>query len=220
MSCNRIAIILLGPPGAGKGTQARKIGLALNFPQISTGEMLRQALKNKTELGQKAQAFMESGGLVPDDLVDAIVRERLAREDCIGGFILDGYPRTLGQAESLRALFTETGTQGLTIGIRASDEALVGRLAGRWMCLGCGKIFNARSNPSEAGDSCDECGTKLIMRKDDTESVVRERLQVYRRETEPLIHYFKDRDSYAEVDGEMAMDAIFADIMDIINSKR
>ena len=220
MSGNRIAIIMLGPPGAGKGTQARKISSALNFPQISTGDMLREALKNETELGQKARTFMESGALVPDDLVDAIVRERLARADCSEGFILDGYPRTAGQAESLRDLFAEAGTRDLTIGIRVSDELLISRLAGRWTCPGCGKIFNARSNPSRSGNYCDECGGALVMRKDDTESVIRERLQVYRRETEPLIRYFKDRDSYFEVDGEMAMDEIFAGIMDIINSKR
>jgi adenylate kinase len=220
MSSNQIAIIMLGPPGAGKGSQARKISSALNIPQISTGDMLREALKHKTELGKKAQAFMESGTLVPDDLVDAIVRERLARADCSEGFILDGYPRTIRQAESLRSLFAEAGTRDLTIGIRVSDEILISRLAGRWTCPGCGKIFNTSSNPSRSGDCCDECGTGLVMRKDDAESVVGERLQVYRRETEPLIRYFKDRDSYVEVDGEVAMDEIFAVMMDIINSRR
>jgi adenylate kinase len=220
MSGNRIAVIMLGPPGAGKGTQARKISLALNYPQISTGDMLREALKNNTELGKKARAFMESGALVPDGLVEAIVRERLAGVDCTEGFILDGYPRTIGQAESLRSLFTETGTRGLTIGIRVSDDVLISRLAGRWTCPGCGKIFNSSSNPSRSGNSCDACGTGLVMRKDDAESVVRERLRVYRKETEPLIQYFKDRDAYIEVDGEMAMEEIFAGIKEIINSKR
>lgn len=211
---------MLGPPGAGKGTQARKVSSALSFPQISTGDMLREALRNQTELGKKAQAFMESGVLVPDDLVDAIVRERLSRPDCGSGFILDGYPRTLHQAEFLQSLFAENGVRNLTIGIRVKDEVLIDRLAGRWTCPGCGKMFNVNSNPSCAGDRCDECGTGLVMRKDDTESVVRERLEVYRKETEPLIQYFKDRGSYIEVDGEVTVDEIFGGIMDIINSRR
>lgn len=219
MGQKRLAIILLGPPGAGKGTQARRIGEALDFPSISTGDMFREELKNRTELGKKAQAVMESGALVPDEVVDAMVRSRLSRKDCEHGFILDGYPRTIRQAEFLHALLAEEEAKVLTLGIRVDDDVLVDRLAARLTCPKCGKMFNVKFSPSKAGDKCDVCGTPLVLRKDDSPEVVRERLVVYRRQTEPLIEYYKDRGLYFEVNGDDPADTIFGNIIGIVNQQ-
>jgi adenylate kinase len=216
MKNNRLAIIMLGPPGAGKGTQARMMGEELKFPHISTGDMLREALKNQTELGKKAKAFMESGALVPDDLVDAIVAERLEREDCSRGFILDGYPRTISQAESLQRLFDRDGTKILTLGVEVGDSELIKRLSSRWTCPKCGKMFNANLDPSKVGGQCDECSTLLIQRKDDTAEVISERLQVYHKTTQPLIQYYQTKNVYVEVDGDKPVDEIYRAIMNII----
>ncbi len=207
---------MLGPPGAGKGTQARMMGEELKFPHISTGDMLREALKNQTELGKKAKAFMDSGGLVPDDLVDAIVAERLQREDCDRGFILDGYPRTIAQAEAVQKLFDKDGTKVLTLGVEVGDSELIKRLSSRWTCPKCGKMFNANLDPSKIGGQCDECSTSLVQRKDDTAEVIAERLQVYHETTQPLIQYYQTKDVYVEVDGDKAVDEIYRAIMNII----
>jgi adenylate kinase len=207
---------MLGPPGAGKGTQARMMGEELKLPHISTGDMLREALKNQTELGKKAKAFMESGALVPDDLVDAIVAERLGREDCGRGFILDGYPRTIEQAQSLQKLFDKDGTKILTLGIEVGDSELIKRLASRWTCPKCGKMFNANLDPDKKGGQCDECGTALIQRKDDTAEVISERLQVYHKTTQPLIDHYRSKDVYVEVEGDKPVDEIYKAIMNII----
>ncbi len=211
---------MLGPPGAGKGTQARRIADALAFPGISTGDMFREELKGQTDLGKKAQAYMESGALVPDEIVDAMVRARLAREDCRRGFILDGYPRTLEQAEFLQGLLAAEKAKAVTIGLQVEDELLVERLAARLTCPNCGKMFNSKFSPSKAGDRCDACGTVLVLRKDDSPEVVRERLAVYRRQTKPLIRYYKDRSLYFEVRGDDPADAIFGNILRIVRRKQ
>ncbi len=216
MSSKQLAIIMLGPPGAGKGTQARRIGENLNFPHISTGDMLREALEKQTELGKQAKAYMESGALVPDDLVDAIVKARLSREDCSKGFILDGYPRTISQAEFLRSLFDENNSKILAIGVQVLDKILIERLSSRWTCPKCNKMFNAKLDPGKVRGRCDECNTSLIQRKDDTEEVITERLQVYHKATKPLIQYYQDRGSYVEVDGDQGIDAIFNAILEIV----
>jgi adenylate kinase len=214
----KVAIIMLGPPGAGKGTQARMMSESLKIPHISTGDMLREALKNDTELGRKAKAFMEKGALVPDELVDAIVAERLGRDDCRGGFILDGYPRTIPQAEFLRSLFEKDGTtKSLTIGVEVPDSELIQRLSSRWTCPKCGKMFNAIQDPGKAGGRCDACGDALVQRKDDTADVIAERLHVYHRTTQPLIRYYQDRGSYVEVNGDRAVNEIFDTIIGIVN---
>ncbi len=218
MQNKRLAIIMLGPPGAGKGTQARMMSDKLKFPHISTGDMLREALKNQTELGRKAQAYMESGGLVPDELVDAIVAERLAREDCAKGVILDGYPRTIPQAETLQSLFDRDGTRILTMGVEVDDRVLLERLSSRWTCPKCGKMFNAALDPSKAGGQCDECRSSLIQRKDDTKEVIAERLQVYHRTTRPLIQHYQRHSSYIGVNGDGTVDEIFRSIMDSIKN--
>jgi adenylate kinase len=218
MKDKRLAIIMLGPPGAGKGTQARMMGEKLTFPHISTGDMLREALKNETELGKKAKAFMESGALVPDDLVDAIVAERLGREDCGRGFILDGYPRTIAQAEALQRLFDRDGTEILTLGVEVGDSELIKRLSSRWTCPKCGKMFNANLDPDKVNGQCDECSANLVQRKDDTAEVIAERLQVYHKTTQPLIQYYQAKDAYVEVDGDNAVEKIFNNIMKIITN--
>jgi len=192
----------------------------LKFPHISTGDMLREALKNETELGKKAKAFMESGALVPDDLVDAIVAERLERNDCDKGFILDGYPRTIAQAESLQTLFDRDGTKILTLGIEVGDSELIKRLSSRWTCPKCGKMFNANLDPSKVGGQCDECGTTLVQRKDDTAEVISERLQVYHKNTQPLIRYYQTEDAYIEVNGDRSVNEIFDSIIGIVRSRK
>ncbi len=218
MENKRLAIIMLGPPGAGKGTQARMMSEKLQFPHISTGDMLREALKNRTELGKRAQAYMESGGLVPDDLVDAIVAERLSREDCSKGVILDGYPRTIPQAQALQSLFDRDGTRILTMGVEVRDHVLLERLSSRWTCPKCGKMFNATLDPAKAGGQCDECSTALVQRRDDTKEVIAERIQVYHKNTQPLIEHYQKQGFYVGVNGDRAVDDIFRSIMDKIKN--
>jgi adenylate kinase len=220
METGTFAIIMLGPPGAGKGTQARMISEALKVPHISTGDMLREALKNETELGGKAKSFMESGALVPDELVDAIVATRLARGDCKRGFILDGYPRTLPQTRFVESLLEKKGAKILSIAVAVGDSVLISRLSSRWTCTGCGKVFNAALDPSKAGGRCDECGTVLTQRRDDAAEVIAERIQVYHTMTQPLIRHYQEQGSYIEINGERPVEEIFGSIMDkIANGK-
>jgi adenylate kinase len=210
---------MMGPPGAGKGTQARLMSEALGFPHVSTGDMLREALRDQTELGKKAQAFMESGALVPDTLVDAIVAERLGRRDCARGFILDGYPRTIPQAEFLRSLFGKDGTRVLTLGAEVEDSVLIGRLSSRWTCPQCGKMFNANLDSSKMGGRCDACDALLIQRKDDSAEVIAERLQIYHKTTQPLIRYYQEQGSYVAVNGDRPVDEIFGAMIGIIKGR-
>jgi len=216
MKNGRLAVIMLGPPGAGKGTQARMIAEALRVPHVSTGDMLRESLKNGMEPGKIAKSFMESGSLVPDELVDAIIAERLALRDCDRGFILDGYPRTIHQARFLESLFEKKGTRVLSIGVKVGDSVLINRLSSRWTCPGCGKMFNAALDPGKVGGRCDECGTALMQRKDDTAEVIAERLQVYHAMTLPLIRHYQEQGSYVEVDGDRPVDEVLGSIMDKI----
>jgi adenylate kinase len=221
MKTGRLVIIMLGPPGAGKGTQARMIAEALKVPHISTGDMLRESLKNGTELGKKAKTFMESGGLVPDGLVDAIIAERLMQGDCSRGFILDGYPRTIPQARYLEALFEKDGTRILSIGVEVGDSVLISRMSSRWTCPTCGKMFNAALDAGKAAGKCDECGTALVQRKDDTAGVViAERLQVYYKMTKPLVQYYQERGSYVAVNGDRPVDEIFGSIIGLIKAEQ
>jgi adenylate kinase len=212
----RVAVILLGPPGAGKGTQARRIGEYFRYPRISTGDMLREAVKKNSPLGRRARGYIEAGDLVPDALVDAMVRVRLRRKDCAQGFVLDGYPRTIHQAEFLRTLFPDGTLRIVAVGIQVRDEVLLARLAGRWTCSKCGKIFNSASNPSSEGSRCDECNTKLVHRPDDSAGVVQERLQVYHGVTKPLIRYYRSQGHFHKVDGERSMDDIYRSLLGTI----
>jgi adenylate kinase len=213
----RRALILLGPPGAGKGTQGRMLSAHLGYPSISTGDALRAAVRNQTELGKKAQKLMEAGELVPDSLVDEIVKTRLAEGDSQRGFILDGYPRTLGQAEFFEKLAAREGIDILAIGMLVDDEALVRRLSQRWSCPKCSKIYNEGSNPPRKSGCCDDCGSDLIQRKDDRPEVIRERLQVYHQTTRPLIDFYRQRGQYAEVDGAAEVERIFDAMIRILN---
>ncbi|MDY3868748.1 MAG: adenylate kinase [Pyramidobacter sp.] len=184
-------IILVGPPGAGKGTQAEKIVAKHGAAHISTGDILRANVKAETELGKKAKSFMDAGGLVPDDVIIGMMRGRLAESDCEKGFILDGFPRTVPQAEALTELLKDMGIalDGVIL-LDVPDDTVVERLCGRRMCKGCGKIFHVTFKPSAQGNLCDACGGELYQRDDDKESVIRQRLAVYHAQTAPLIDYY------------------------------
>jgi adenylate kinase len=218
MKSGRLAIILLGPPGAGKGTQARMMSEALKIPHISTGDMLREALRKQTELGEKAKGFMESGALVPDQLMDAFVAERLDHADCNRGFVLDGFPRTIAQAEFLNARCRKKGTKVLVLGIEVKDSVLLQRLSSRWTCPQCGMMFNAHLDPSKMAGRCDRCGTPLMQRKDDSAEVAMERLQIYYRATRPLIQYYAEQGAYTEINGERGVHEISDAIIGVVKS--
>ena len=192
-------LILLGAPGAGKGTQAEVISEALSIPQISTGNMLREAVKNGTEYGLKAKAAMDSGALVSDEIVIGILKDRIVQDDCKGGFILDGFPRTVPQAEALDAM-------GVTIDkvleIYVPDETIQARVSGRRVCEGCGATYHIQYKPSKVEGVCDKCGAKTIIRKDDQPATVLDRLAVYHKQTEPLKEYYAKQGKLETVVGQ------------------
>ncbi|MBQ9133126.1 MAG: adenylate kinase [Clostridia bacterium] len=192
-------IIFLGAPGAGKGTQAEKVAAKLNIPTISTGAIIRSALKEGTEMGLAAKAYIEAGKLVPDDVVIGIIKERLAENDCQSGFILDGFPRTIAQAEALDAMGVSID---LVVNISVDDATIVERMSGRRVCAACGATFHTLFNPSAAGDKCDKCGAELSIRKDDQPEVVKDRLTVYHKETEPLERYYESKGILKTVVGQ------------------
>ena len=183
-------IIFLGAPGAGKGTQAELVSERLGIPTISTGAIIRKALKEGTEMGLAAKSYIEAGKLVPDEVVIGIIRERLAEDDCKNGFILDGFPRTIAQAEALDKMGIVID---LVVNISVSDETIVSRMSGRRVCPTCGATFHTLFNPSAKGDKCDKCGAELTIRKDDKPETVKNRLAVYHRETEPLKDFYRER---------------------------
>ena len=193
-------LILFGPPGAGKGTQGELISAALRIPTVSTGAMLRAAIKEGTELGKKAEAVMASGALVPDELVVGILRDRLAQDDCRNGFILDGFPRTIPQAEALETLGISVDC---VLSLEVSDETIVERMSGRRVCPSCGATYHVLYNPpKKQADKCDVCGEALAQRPDDNADVVRNRLSVYHRETEPLKAYYEQKGLLRTVQGQ------------------
>jgi adenylate kinase len=184
-------LILLGPPGAGKGTQAKILAKKFKIPQISTGDILRGAVKNQTPMGIKAKSYMDAGALVPDEVVVGIVEERLAKPDCAIGFILDGFPRTVGQADALNRTLAGMGkTIEHVISITVDKEELLGRITGRRTCRLCGKGYHLLFDPPKRNGACDECGGELFQRDDDKEETMRNRLDVYERQTAPLIAYY------------------------------
>lgn len=196
-------LVFLGAPGAGKGTQARVVSEWLGVPQISTGDMFREHAERGTELGKKAKAVMERGELVSDDIVVGMVEERIARPDCAEGFLLDGFPRTVAQAEELETLLTGLGWAGLlAVNLEVSYTELIRRLAGRRMCKVCGEIYNIHYRPPKQEGRCDRDGGELITRPDDREEVVRERLKEYERKTKPLVDYYRQRNALVEISGE------------------
>jgi len=212
-----MGIILLGPPGAGKGTQAKKLTGEFSIPQISTGDMLREALKNGTELGKKAKGFMDAGGLVPDDVVIGIVKERLAAKDCATGFILDGFPRTIPQAQALDRVTKELGKEiRFVLSLEVDQKELMERLCGRRTCTGCGAMFHVKFNPPKAAGKCDKCGTALIQRDDDKEETITARLTNYNKATAPLLDYYGNTGKIRTVTASGEIDAIYASIVKIL----
>jgi adenylate kinase len=198
-------LIFLGPPGAGKGTQARAVAERLGVPQISTGDMFRDHVAHGTELGRQAKAVMERGELVSDEIVVAMVAERIARTDCEDGFLLDGFPRTQEQAERLEKLLEETKRPGaLAVNLRVSYNDLIRRLTGRRTCKVCGEIYNIYYRPPKQEGRCDRDGGELFQRPDDREEVIRERLSEYEKKTRPLVDFYRQRQALLEVDGEGA----------------
>jgi adenylate kinase len=207
-------LILLGPPGAGKGTQAKILSLRLSVPQISTGDILRGAVKDETPMGIKARAFMDSGSLVPDSVVVGIVEERLQKPDCVNGFILDGFPRTVAQADALKSMLYGAGKRiEHVVSIDVDKEELLGRITGRRTCLACGKGFHLKFSPSRCGDKCDECGGDLYQRDDDSEVTMRKRLEVYAAQTAPLIAYYSEEGLLRHVIGTGTVESIQQDIL-------
>lgn len=197
-------LILLGAPGAGKGTQADIVSRKLNIPTISTGNILRAAVKNGTPIGLVAKSYMESGGLVPDDVIIGIVRERLSEPDCKNGYILDGMPRTIGQAKALEDAGVAIDT---VLVIDISDAEIESRMTGRRTCGQCSATYHVLTNPPKSENVCDACGAELVIRKDDQPETVRNRLHVYHQETEPLIEFYKSRGKLKSVDNQPTIDA-------------
>jgi adenylate kinase len=195
-------IILLGPPGSGKGTQAKLIEERCGIPQISTGDMLRKAVENKTELGIRAKNYMDSGALVPDELVIKITEERLKAEDCRDGFILDGFPRTVPQAEALDEVLNKMNKKiDNALNIEVKEDDIIRRMSGRRICKGCGASYHIIFNPPKEENICDLCGKELYQRDDDKEETVRNRLKVYKDQTEPLINYYREKSVLRSIDG-------------------
>ncbi|MGB7630486.1 MAG: adenylate kinase [Candidatus Deferrimicrobium sp.] len=212
-----MGIILLGPPGAGKGTQAKKLTQAFAIPQISTGDMLRAAVKNGTALGTQAKAFMDAGGLVPDEVVIGIVKERLAEPDCGKGFILDGFPRTIPQAEALDRVTEELGKEiRFVLSLEVDQNDLMERLCGRRTCTGCGAMYHVKFNPPKVAGKCDKCGKALIQRDDDKEETINNRLANYNKATSPLLDYYRNTGKIRSVMASGEIDAIYAGIVKIL----
>jgi len=211
-------IILLGAPGSGKGTQAKKMTTSFAIPQISTGDMLREAVKNGTEMGRKAKVFMDQGGLVPDDVVIGIVGDRLREKDCDKGFILDGFPRTIPQAQALDRTVKELGKEITSVlSLEVDEEEIMERLSGRRTCSGCGAMYHVRFNPPKAEGRCDKCAGTLLQRDDDKEETIRTRLVNYKKSTEPLIEYYRKTGKVHAVKASGDIDAIFDVISRILN---
>ncbi len=192
-------LILLGAPGAGKGTQAEVICDKLGIPAVSTGNILREAMKNGTEMGRKAKSYIDSGALVPDDVIIKIIKERLAQDDCKNGFILDGVPRTVAQAEALETMGVDIDK---VVDIEVADETIVKRLSGRRVCSACGASYHTLYKPSANPDRCDRCNGQLIVRKDDEPATILERLRTYHELTEPLVDFYKERGKLVVVEGQ------------------
>lgn len=213
------ALIFLGAPGAGKGTQAREVFKVLGFPQISTGEILREAVKKGTPLGQAAKAKMESGELVPDEIVCGIVEERAEEPDCREGFILDGFPRTIPQAEFVdRMLETKGRGQPLVLNIAVDQDVLMKRLTGRRTCSVCGEIYNVYFNPPKVEGICDGDGGQLTQRADDNEESIRQRLVAYDRQTRPLIEYYRKKSLLRDIEGNREPEPITGDLIALLKS--
>lgn len=212
-------LLLMGPPGAGKGTQAAVLKETFDIPHISTGDMFRAAVKEGTELGKKAKACMDEGKLVPDEVTIGIVRERLSKADCKKGFLLDGFPRTVEQADALSGILKELGlTLTRCINITVPKGDLVERAVGRRICKKCGETYHTKFNPPAKAGVCGKCGGELFQRADDTAETMENRLSVYEASTKPLIDYYKKADAYTEIDGRQEIDKVTKDIVDALKA--
>jgi len=214
-------MILLGPPGSGKGTQAEKLKSYFEIPHISTGDMLREALRDGTELGLKAAGFMRSGKLVPDELVVELVGERLGKDDCSKGFILDGFPRNIFQAEGLEKIFGSSEEMVFSaVSLDVDEDIIVNRLSSRRVCEGCGAVYNTKLNPPKDDLRCDRCGGKIVQREDDREVTIRKRLQVYRDETSPIKEFYREKGILREVPGDGDVEEVFERILGALGDDR
>ena len=210
-------IIMLGAPGAGKGTQAEKICAKYNIPHISTGDIFRANIKNNTELGQKAKSYMDKGELVPDELVVDLVVDRIKADDCTNGYVLDGFPRTIPQAEALDAALAAINDKvDYAINVEVPDENIINRMSGRRACVACGATYHIVHIPTKVEGVCDKCGAELILRDDDKPETVKNRLNVYHEQTQPLIDYYTAKNVLHEVDGTKAMEDVFSSIVSIL----
>lgn len=210
-------IIMLGAPGAGKGTQAKRIAEKYAIPHISTGDIFRANIKNGTELGKKAEEYMNQGMLVPDELTCDLVMDRIAQEDCTNGFVLDGFPRTIPQAEALTNALIKAGqSMDYAIDVDVPDENIVNRMSGRRACLNCGATYHLVFHPTKTEGVCDTCGNPTVLREDDKPETVQKRLSVYHNQTQPLIDYYRAQNILKSVDGTKPMDEVFSDIVAIL----
>ncbi len=210
-------IIMLGAPGAGKGTQAKKIAAKYGIPHISTGDIFRANIKNGTELGKKAKEYMDKGALVPDELTVNLVIDRFKNPDCANGYVLDGFPRTIPQAEALDKALSALGeTIDYAINVEVPDSNIVNRMSGRRACVGCGATYHIVYNAPKVENVCDSCGEKLILRDDDKPETVQNRLAVYHEQTQPLIDYYGAKGVLKEVDGTVDMEDVFSAIVKIL----
>lgn len=208
-------LILLGPPGAGKGTQASRIVKKYNIPHISTGDIFRENIKNSTPLGEKAKSYMDKGELVPDSLVIELATDRLTKDDCKNGFLLDGFPRTIEQAVALDAFLGENSKKlDCVIDIDVPKEVLIERLIGRRVCKSCGSTYHIKNMPAKKEGVCDECSGELIQRADDTEETVENRIEVYNKQTKPLLDYYDKSGKIAHFDGTIGLENLFQKICD------
>lgn len=212
-------IIMLGAPGAGKGTQAKQIAAKYSIPHISTGDIFRANIKNGTELGKKAKEYMDQGLLVPDELTCDLVMDRIAQDDAKNGFVLDGFPRTIPQAEALDAALTKIGqAMDYAIDVDVPDENIINRMSGRRACLNCGATYHIVSIPSKKEGVCDTCGNELVLREDDKPETVKKRLDVYHDQTQPLIEYYSGKGILKSVDGTQPMESVFENIVSILGA--
>ncbi|MCB2626451.1 adenylate kinase [Listeria monocytogenes] len=212
-------LVLMGLPGAGKGTQAEQIVEKYSIPHISTGDMFRAAMKNNTELGKKAKSFMDNGDLVPDEVTNGIVRERLAEDDAKNGFLLDGFPRTVEQAEELENILNDLGTElDAVINIEVDKDVLMKRLTGRWICRTCGKTYHEIYNPPKVPGKCDLDGGELYQRDDDKKETVEKRLNVNMKQTKPLLDFYSEKGKLHNINGEQDIKDVFVDVEKILAS--
>lgn len=212
-------IILLGPPGAGKGTQAKSISNRYSIPHISTGDIFRKNISENTPLGIEAKSYMDKGQLVPDEVTINMVKDRLVQDDCKSGYLLDGFPRTVSQAEALQSFLIERGESlNTALLISVPNEFILERMTGRRVCPSCGASYHIKFNPAVDG-KCELCGSDVVQRKDDTAETVKERLDVYEKQTQPLIDYYDKNNLLSQVDGTKAINIVFEEICDVLKGK-